>query len=87
MALEASNFSPAARAAKLADFGLITPLVAQTVADVAGSMVAGGTGMAGGCWDTDTHRDTSITTMTELTTVANATLAAVAAMGIPITVT
>lgn len=82
-----SNFSPAARAAKLAEFGLSTALVAVTVADVAGSMVAGGTGADAGCWDTAPNRDTSINTMAELKTVANNLLAAMASMGLPVTVT
>lgn len=87
MATSPDNFSPAARAAKLAQFGLVTPLVAQTVANVAGTIEAGGTGMAAGCWDTSGHRDSSITTMTELKTVVNNLLAACASIGLPVTVT
>ena len=80
-----SNFSPAARAqmAALAVGGL----TAQTVANVAGSVPAGGAGAAAGGWDTAPNRDTAIATTTEIKTVLNNTLAALAAAGLPITVT
>ena len=81
-----SNYSPAARAAIASQAGFSTPLVAQTIADVAGSIVAGGIGAAAGGWDTAPNRDTSITTMTEIKTVLNGLAADLAAMGLPITV-
>ena len=46
-----------------------------TVAAVAGSVVAGGTGATGGAWDTAGHRDTTITTITEIKTQLNALIA------------
>ena len=45
-----------------------------TVAAVAGSIPAGGTGAAAGGWDTSGNRDTAITTMTEIKTQLNALL-------------
>lgn len=82
-----SNYSPAAREQLAAILGFTGALSPATVADVAGSVVAGGTGATAGGWDTSGHRDTSITTMTEIKTVINATLAALDSMGLPITVT
>lgn len=82
-----SNFSPANRAQLAAMLGFTAALSPQTVANVAGTVEAGGTGMAAGGWDTSGHRDTSITTMTEVKTVINNTLAALASAGLPITVT
>lgn len=85
MALSASNFSPAARAAMAVVS--VGGLTAQTVANVAGSVPAGGVGAAAGGWDTAPNRDTAITTTTEIKTVVNNILAALDAMGLPITVT
>lgn len=82
----ASNYSPAARAAIAGMAGFATPLVAQTQADISGSIPAGGTGATAGGWDTSGHRDTAITTLGEVKTVVNASLAALEAMGLPITV-
>jgi len=79
----ASNYSPAAISAMIS-IGSITPV---TIANVAGSIEAGGTGAAAGGWDTAGHRDTSITTMTEFKTVINNILTQLAAAGIPITIT
>lgn len=45
-----------------------------TVAAVAGSIPAGGTGAAAGGWDTSGNRDTAITTITEIKTQLNALL-------------
>lgn len=44
----------------------------STVAAVAGSVPAGGTGAAAGGWDTANNRNTAITTMTEVITQFNA---------------
>ncbi len=46
-----------------------------TVAAVAGTVVAGGTGSADGGWDTAAHRDTTITTIGEMKTSINALIA------------
>lgn len=56
--------------------------VGVAVANVAGSVVAGGTGATGGAWDTAGHRDTSITTITEIKTQLNALLASLRTSGI-----
>lgn len=85
--MSASNYSPAARAAIAGMAGLAAPLAAQTQADIAGTIPAGGTGATAGGWDTAGHRDTAITTMGETVTVVNASLAALAAMGLPLTIT
>ncbi len=85
--MAASSYSPAARAAMATAVGLSTPLAAQTVANVAGSVPAGGVGAAAGGWDTAPNRDTAITTIGELKTVINNTLTALNAAGLPITVT
>lgn len=45
-----------------------------TVAAVAGSVPAGGTGAAAGGWDTSGNRDTAITTITEIKAQLNALL-------------
>jgi len=47
----------------------------DAVADVAGTIPAGGTGAAAGGWDTAGNRNTAITTMSELITQFNALLA------------
>lgn len=75
------------KAASLAGLSAAAGFTAQTVADVAGTIPAGGTGAAAGGWDTAPNRDTAITTIGEIKTSHNATLAALAAMGLPITVT
>ena len=49
-----------------------TPTV--TVANVAGTIPAGGTGAAAGAWDTSGNRDTAITTLGEIRTQLNALL-------------
>jgi len=79
----ASNYSPAAIASQIA-VGSLTPV---TIANVAGSIVAGGTGAAAGGWDTAGNRDTSITTMGEFKTVINNILTQLEAAGLPITIT
>jgi hypothetical protein len=53
-----------------------------TVAAVAGSIPAGGTGTAAGGWDTAGNRDTAITTMTEIKTQLNALLVQLRATGV-----
>jgi hypothetical protein len=82
---DASNFNDS----QLAIFasGATAGLTAVTVANVAGTVPAGGTGSADGGWDTSGHRDTAIATTTETLTVLNALLAALDTMGLPITVT
>lgn len=85
--MASSNYSPAAREQLAAILGFSAALEPVTVANVAGSIAAGGTGMAAGGWDTAQHRDDSITTLTEIGTVVNNTLAALDSMGLPITVT
>jgi hypothetical protein len=85
--MASSNYSPAARAALAGMAGFTTALVAQTQADIAGTVPAGGTGATAGGWDTSGHRDTAITTLGEVKTVVNASLAALASMGLPLTVT
>lgn len=55
---------------------------AATVAAVAGSVPAGGTGAAAGGWDTSGNRDTAITTATEIKTQLNALIAALKTAGI-----
>lgn len=50
-----------------------------TVAAVAGSIPAGGTGAAAGGWDTSGNRDTAITTITEIKTQVNLILTALKA--------
>ena len=45
-----------------------------TIADIAGTVPAGGTGAAAGAWDTAAHRDTAITTIGEIITKVNAAL-------------
>lgn len=77
--------SPKAAAILAASVG--GSLTAQTVANVAGLIPAGGTGAAAGGWDTAPNRDTAIATIGELKTVINDTLAALASMGLPVTVT
>lgn len=77
--------SPKAAAILAASVG--GSLTAQTVANVAGLIPAGGTGAAAGGWDTAPNRDTAITTIGELKTVINNTLTALASMGLPVTVT
>lgn len=52
-----------------------------SVANVAGSIPAGGTGTAAGGWDTAGNRDTAITTMTEIKTQLNALLTELRAKG------
>lgn len=84
---EPSNYSVAARARVLEAYGLSAALVPQAVADVAGLFPAGGTGADAGCYDTAPNRDTMITTAGEAITVWNDTLAALEAMGLPITIT
>jgi len=85
--LAASNYSPAARAALASQVGFTTELVAVSVADVAGLIPAGGTGMAAGAYDTAMNRDTALTTIGELKTSLNALAAGLNTMGLPITVT
>lgn len=53
-----------------------------TVAAVAGSIPAGGTGAAAGGWDTAGNRDTAITTITEIKTQLNALMTALRNKGI-----
>lgn len=52
-----------------------------TVADVAGTIPAGGTGTAAGGWDTAGNRNTAITTITEIKTQLNALLTELRAKG------
>lgn len=84
---EPSNYSAAARARVCEAYGLSAALVPQSVADIAGLIPAGGTGADAGCYDTANNRNTAITTDSEAITVWNATLAKLATMGLPITVT
>lgn len=64
----------------VAQSALVTPTA--TVADVAGTVPAGGTGAAAGGWDTSGHRDTAIATIAELKAQVNALLAALRTAGI-----
>jgi hypothetical protein len=52
-----------------------------TIANVAGTIPAGGTGTSAGGWDTAGNRDTAITTMTEIRTQLNALLTELRAKG------
>lgn len=52
------------------------------VADVAGTVPAGGTGATGGAWDTSGHRDTAITTVSEIKTQVNSALAKLRLAGV-----
>jgi len=52
------------------------------VANVAGTIPAGGTGAAAGGWDTAGNRDTAITTIGEIKTQLNALLASLRQKGI-----
>ena len=52
------------------------------VANVAGTVPAGGAGAAAGAWDTAANRDTAITTMTETRTQLNALLARLRSQGV-----
>lgn len=52
-----------------------------TIANVVGTIPAGGTGTAAGGWDTAGNRDTAITTMTEIRTQLNALLTELRAKG------
>ena len=52
-----------------------------TVANVAGTIPAGGTGAAAGAWDTSGNRDAAITTITEIKTQLNALLTELRAKG------
>lgn len=83
-----SNYSDAAIAAIAAAIGLApTGLVAVTTADVAGSIPAGGTGMAAGGYDTAMNRDTMLATLAEVKATVNDALADLHTMGLPITIT
>ena len=82
-----SKYSPAARAAAAALAGFTGELVAQTLADVSGSIPAGGTGAAAGGWDTSGNRDTAITTLGEMKTSLNNLESKLSSMGLPITIT
>ena len=53
-----------------------------TVAAVAGSVPAGGTGTAAGGWDTAGNRDTAITTIGEIKTQLNALMVALRQKGV-----
>lgn len=55
---------------------------ATTVAAVAGTIPAGGTGAAAGGWDTAGNRDTAITTAGEIKTQLNALIAALKTAGL-----
>lgn len=55
---------------------------AIAIDDVAGSIPAGGTGAAGGCYDSAANRNTMITTATELKTQLNALLDELRARGV-----
>lgn len=51
------------------------------IANVAGTIPAGGTGAAAGAWDTSGNRDTAITTMNEIKTQLNALMTELRAKG------
>lgn len=53
-----------------------------TVAAVAGSIPAGGTGAAAGAWDTSGNRDTAIATITEIKTQLNSLMTALRNKGL-----
>lgn len=61
---------------------LIGTVANSTVANVAGTIPAGGTGAAAGAWDTSGNRDTAITTINEMRTQLNALLTALRAKGL-----
>lgn len=85
MALAASNFSPAARAALAVVSGGIGTLTAVTADSVDGSIPAGGTGMAAGAYDTAMNRDTMLATVTECKASINEIITKLGTMGLPIT--
>jgi hypothetical protein len=85
MAVPADLYSP--EAVSRSAYGFSAALTPVSIANVAGTVPAGGVGAAAGGWDTAGHLDTSITTLDEVITVLNDTLAQLAAAGLPITVT
>lgn len=59
-----------------------TVVAALPIADVAGSVPAGGVGAAAGGWDTAGNRDTAIATITEIKTQLNVVLARLRSLGL-----
>jgi hypothetical protein len=72
----------AAAASAAENVSLLGAIPTPAVADVAGTIPAGGTGTAAGGWDTAGNRNTAITTAGEIKTQLNALLARLRTAGI-----